>query len=379
MKRISGAFVILCLLALVSCKAGTKRYGTYATFNAGLAYGYVLYAEERQPLIGTGVAGVEADVVCMQEVWLPEDMDDLLSAASSTFPYSYWENTYDPEANTGPAACIESETADLLACVNANCLDAPSLSDCVLANCPTEFGTLASANPDCVNCLVANLSHTVEEIFDTCHSESKEFLYEAANGVAILSRWELRDTAHLVMDSTFNKRLVLFARTENDAGESVALFCTHLTPEFDGVPYTGDLGSWQEEQAHQIGQIMTFIDEQAQEGEMIVFMADTNNGPELPSIDADLPENYALITDAGFVDPYAEAESPLCTYCAENPLNVDMTRNAYIDHVFFKNPPSSATYEPFRIIDGVLTLETDDGTLDVRHSDHYGSAVTVTK
>jgi endonuclease/exonuclease/phosphatase family metal-dependent hydrolase len=362
-------------LVACACGSGRKDLGTYATFNAGLARGYVYYADERQPLVGPAVAGLDADVVCLQEVWLPEDMDELISATTAAFPHSYWVDTYDPVANTGPPDCTEDLTADLLACVNASCADVPpdGLSDCVLSDCPGEFGTLASASPDCVNCLVANLGHTIEEIFDTCHSESKEFLYEAANGVAILSRRELRDAAHVILDSTFNKRIVLFARTTTPSGEDVALACTHTTPEFDAVPYTGALGSWAEEQAHQIGQILDFVDANAREGEMTVLMGDMNDGPELPGIDADLPENYDLFAAAGLVDPHADSGSAVCSYCAENPLNVDLDRNALIDHVFFRNV--DATYEPLRILDDPVTLSTTDGTVESRLSDHYGISV----
>jgi endonuclease/exonuclease/phosphatase family metal-dependent hydrolase len=368
----------LALAVTAACGAQSRDHGTYATYNAGLATGYVPYAEERQPLVGPAVAGIESDVVCLQEVWQTDHVEDVLSATSAVFPHSHWVDTYDPEGNVGPPACTEDLTLPLLECVNTNCDGVPpdGLSDCVLTYCGAEFTALGYESPDCLNCLVANLGHTVEEIFETCHSESTIYLYDATNGVILLSRWELTDVDHVILDSTFNRRLALFARTTNDEGETVALVCTHLTPEFDAVPYTGDLGSWADEQAHQIGQIEEFVDSRVADGEMVVFMGDMNNGPAVdPDIDADLPENYALFGESGYLDPFTEGKDALCSYCAENPLNVDLDRNALIDHVFFRNFPSGTRYSGTRFLDLAITLETAEGPVDSRVSDHYGVAV----
>ncbi|MBW2262138.1 MAG: hypothetical protein JRG91_09215 [Deltaproteobacteria bacterium] len=379
MGRLSNSMLVMLTLSasLWACSEG-KHHGTFATFNAGLAIGYVEYVDERQPLVGPGVAGLESDVVCMQEVWMPEHVDDVLSATAAAFPHSFAVDTYDPVANTGPPVCTEDITADMLACVNTNCDSVPTdgLSDCVLTYCGGPLTDLGTESPECLECLVANLGHTIEEIFTTCHAESKEYLYEAANGLILLSKWELRDTEHLLLDSTFNKRLALFARVTNDAGKDVVLVCTHLTPEFDGVPYTGTLGSWAEEQAYQIGQITTYIEDRTSEGEMIVLMGDTNNGPDVPpGITANLPDNYQLIIDAGYSDPFAEGSDAACTFCSENPILADDRSDVLIDHVFFMNFPSAAKFDGMRILDQILTV----GTVDTPLSDHFGISVSVTE
>jgi len=376
-RSIAPLVVVTLALALGACSE-TKDHGTYATFNAGLAVGYVEYLDERQPLVGPGVAELDSDVVCLEEVWMPEHVDDVLSATASTFPHSFAVDTYDPVANTGPPDCTEDITADMLACVNLNCDTVPpdGLSDCVLTYCGGELTALGTESPECLDCLVANLGHTIEEIFTTCHSESKEYIYEASNGLILLSKLELRDTDHIVLDSTFNKRLALFARITNDAGKDVALVCTHLTPGWDDVPYTGDFGSWIDEQAHQIDQIATYIEENTSEGEMIVLMGDMNNGPDVPpGITGDLPDNYQLFIDAGFSDPYAESDDAVCTFCSENPILADDRDDVLIDHVFFMNFPSSAKYEGMRILDEIHTV----GSVDTPLSDHYGLSVSVTE
>jgi endonuclease/exonuclease/phosphatase family metal-dependent hydrolase len=379
MARLTPALLLVLVLSAPLGCSEEKDHGTYATFNAGLAVGYVEYVDERQPLVGPGVAELESDVLCMQEVWMPEHVDDVLSATASAFPHSFAVDTYDPVANTGPPVCTEEITADMLACVNRDCIDVPpdGLSDCVLAFCGAELMELGEASPGCLDCLVANLGHTIEEIFTTCHSESKQYLYEAANGLILLSRFELRDTDHLVLDSTFNKRLALFARITNDAGEDVALVCTHLTPGWDDeLPYTGPFGSWTEEQAHQIDQIATYIEENTSDGEMIVLMGDMNNGPDVPpGITGDHADNYQLFIDAGFSDPFVEGGDAVCTFCSENPILSDDRDDVLIDHVFFMNFPSSAKYDSMRILDETLTI----GSVETPLSDHYGLSISVTE
>jgi hypothetical protein len=46
---------------------------SFATYNAGLARGFVDYAGARTQPVADAVARLDSDVVCLQEVWLYED------------------------------------------------------------------------------------------------------------------------------------------------------------------------------------------------------------------------------------------------------------------------------------------------------------------
>ena len=50
-----------------------------ATFNAGLL-DTVGWVPERRPLVNEAVAALDADVVCMQEVWQDADWDALVES-----------------------------------------------------------------------------------------------------------------------------------------------------------------------------------------------------------------------------------------------------------------------------------------------------------
>ncbi len=376
MKR-RGAFLILCAaLVLSACESdgedGSKL--AFGTYNAGLAYAYVPHAEQRQPLIGPAISGLDVDVLCVQEVWTPEDVQALLTATSTAFPHSYWVDTTDTESG-GEPACGAAEADALKTCAAENCGTAASeLASCVPTACPDEFGALSD---ECLRCLVANLGKPLDEMVTACaENAGSEFTYDGVNGLVLLSRWPLEDRDVLDVPSTFTRRAALYAHVTPGDGTPVDVFCTHLTPEFNDVPYPGDFESWDAEQAMQIDRVLAWIDEKQPDGaKPTVVLGDMNTGPAVGGAGEELPDNYARFTAAGFVAPFVDSSAAQCSYCAENPLNVDGTRDVLIDHVLLRDVPGDAIAE--RVLDGPVSIETDDGTQEVRLSDHYGVVVTI--
>src|SRR5262245_56122168 len=59
---------------------GAAGPATIVTWNLGLAPGFVDFAAERAQLGAEAVAGLDADVVCLQEVWQEEDVAKVLAA-----------------------------------------------------------------------------------------------------------------------------------------------------------------------------------------------------------------------------------------------------------------------------------------------------------
>lgn len=379
--RMLGAALLLAGLTHCDSDGGTAEpgipLGTYVTYNAGLAYGFVPYAEARLPLVGPAVAKLGADVVCLQEVWEPADVSAVIAATAEALPHAYWDDTTGT-GGTLPAACGEAEAAPMRVCVDTNCDGVPvdGLADCVLTECGTEFSELSD---DCAGCLAANIGGTADEIFAACAEEgSPRYAYDAANGLLLLSRWELVDRTALVLDSTTNLRAALFARARDERGDTIALVCTHLTTVF-GFTYRGEHDSWAGEQAHQIGQILDLLGERTVPGEPVVFLGDTNNGPAVgTSVTAELPENYALLTTAGFVEPYVARDDATCTHCPDSPLNPEGGDSAIIDHAMIRDLPEGAAATATRILTELVTMDTGaDGVQDLPLSDHYGVALTL--
>ncbi len=74
---------------------------TLVTYNAGLIQ-LLKYGPERLPLLIEAVKGINADVVCMQEVWLEYTSHiEFAAAVVAEFPHSYWSWTGETSFGNG--------------------------------------------------------------------------------------------------------------------------------------------------------------------------------------------------------------------------------------------------------------------------------------
>lgn len=346
---------------------------SFATFNAGLARNFVLYAEERVQAVVEAVAAVPADVLCLQEVWEEADFTAVIEGAKGTFPYAYMEDTF--VENSGVPACTEDETTPLVECVYEFCTDNPDLTGCVMDNCLDPF--LAVSKP-CSDCLVANIGKpTVDEIAGACLTGSASLVWDGRNGLVLLSKYPLNNLKHFELDFYIMNRSVLYA-TIGEGDAMVHLFCTHLSTYLAEVEYNGKYDSWEAEQAAQIGQILEFMDSEAADAPA-VLMGDMNCSPEIaPAIDGDNPENFQQYIDGGLQGPYLDGEAPECTWCAENTLTDADTKNRILDHVLLDNFGDwTAEFQGERIVDEPVEIMIDGEAAMHSVSDHFGAVIAV--
>lgn len=338
------------LLATLACNGPM----TVATYNAGLALGFVPGAEDRAQPTADAVASLDADVVCVQEVWQPEHVALFESG---------WDHTLMPAAQQefgDGAACTDEELSGLLECVDENCADActDELVDCVFDNCAFPFLGLEET---CQGCVMANVGGDIADVTDTCLVEDTHYAYDGAFGTGILSKHPLLRTEEHVLSSTTNRRSVLHAVVDGPRGET-DVYCTHLTAIFDLIPYTGDAESWDAEQAAQVDDLRAFVDETAT-GE-VILLGDFNNGPDQHV------NNYNALS-AGYTNPY-DGE---CTYCRDNPLNSEDSEDRVIDHVLLRDLDADATAT--RVLDAAIDVETCGEVNTGALSDHYGVQVVL--
>ncbi len=341
------------------------------TYNAGLAVGFVPASNERAPLTAAAVGELEADIVCLQEVWEPRHVSEFEAAAEARFPHRHFPQAL-PETSDEPA-CEEGALDGLVECIDESCSDAcdDELIDCVFANCALDFVFLDNA---CMSCVQAEVGGSVDAVEDACGAGNTHYAYEGAFGTGILSAHPILETEELVLDSTTNRRSVLHAVVDAPPGE-VDLYCTHLTAVFDAIPYPRDEGSWEEEQAVQIEDLLDWMAASTTR-ELEVLMGDFNTGPDLGESAAEAEDNWELLAEAGMQAPYVEAEGS-CTYCPANPLNVGDEDDAgrVIDHVFLSGFEGPTTAEL------LLTEEVEVTRCDEPYtaalSDHYAVKVMV--
>jgi len=377
-SRSSVLSLAACALALAATPLGcgddevdplAGKARAFVTYNLGLATGYVSYAAERRPQLVTLLQTIDADVLCLQEVWSQADVDAVIAGVAETYPYAHYQMLKD--TTVGPPACTESETQPIRGCIDTKCTDVSpgELADCVLANCVAEFGQLST---DCTNCAVANLGKEVDVIFDTCTTGSSRYTYEGANGLLMLSRAKLTNKTHLKIEPSTNvQRSVLGATVRlPDLGE-VAFFCSHIAADLDELPYSGPEGSWEGENRKQGQIVRDFAAEHAGDASLVVIAGDYNSGPAVPDKALEeLPEaSYKVFVDAGFL-PHGPSD---CSYCEDNLLNIDGTRNVWIDHLFTKGLDAARATSVTRFGTTAITITSQtDGTVQTHPSDHYG-------
>jgi len=345
-------------LALLACNGPQ----TFLTYNAGLAVGFVPGAEDRAQATADAVNQIDADLVCLQEVWRPDHAALFTSA---------WAEHYTPEAQQDfgdGGACTEDDLLTLTECIDENCADActDELVDCVFDACAFPFLGLEEG---CQSCVMANVGGDIDGVTETCTTESTKFAYDGSFGTALLSPHPLSGIEEHVFSSTTNRRSVLHAVMEGPAGD-VDIYCTHLTAVFDLIPYTGDAGSWDEEQKNQVQELRDFVD--ATSTNPVVLLGDFNNGPPVGSMSGDNPSNYADLAQ-GYQNPYVDAELD-CTYCSSNALNSEDSQDRVIDHVLTRDLNGEPTAS--RALDEALDVTSCDETFEAALSDHYGVLVT---
>ena len=349
---------------------------TVVNFNAGLAAGYVDYAPDRLPLIGAALAAQPADVICLQEVWTDADAQAVIDATKTAFPHSYREATVDEGGGAEPA-CTTAEIDPLQACVVANCDGVPTenLATCVLGKCGAEFQAVSSG---CQTCLASQIGKPLADMVTACTtSAGGSYAYEGRNGVLLLSKLPFKATEVHTFSSYMNVRVVLHAQIDAADLGNPDVYCTHLTADLDpDIQYGGTYGSWGEEQGAQIDDLLTWMDG-SQTSELVVLSGDLNCGPELTAkgIEGAHADNYAKLTAAGFVDPFADAADVECSWCADNPLVTD-GKNLILDHVLLRS--DDVTAAAARVLDQAVEVTSAGAPVATRLSDHYGVSVTAT-
>jgi endonuclease/exonuclease/phosphatase family metal-dependent hydrolase len=356
---------VSCLVAVTGCGDDiTPRHLELGvvTFNAGLAPGYVDLAAERAPAVGPFLAEIDADVMCLQEVWLDQDGDAVAEAVAGRFTV-HRELTVDETATDEPA-CEQEESGPLADCFTAHCgeVGPEEVADCALEFCSSQFDAVGDT---CQDCLVAHLGEPWTDILNSCVNGGGSFTYRGRNGLALLTRDPGWSVSYLAFPATQIARGALMARrTDPDLGE-LTVACTHLATDV-GIDYTGEYGSWAGEN---LAQAEMLID--ALPSGPVILLGDLNSGPAIgPNVEAELPAAYDAFEAAGLESAFIAAGQPACTFCDDNTLvDGEGAGGSLIDHVFVRGVELGAVE---RIATASLAIEVDGAPVTSNLSDHYG-------
>ncbi|MBL4685177.1 MAG: endonuclease/exonuclease/phosphatase family protein [Nannocystaceae bacterium] len=351
-----------------------------ASFNLGLAVGYIEEAPARIDPIITAISESDADVLCLQELWVAQDdagewtdtqIQRVLTGTTASYPHQYWKRTTVSE-DAVETGCTIEESDPLESCANEACGDTPpeNLGECVLEMCGEEF---TATSTGCQGCLVANLGQPLEDIIAACVGATNAgIVYDGHNGLAIISKLPLSATSIVEMDHALTARSVLHATVTAPGDNPVDVYCTHIAADLTSeiaYPEGGTFTSFAEENAAQMTEILALAGEPAA-GSTTALLGDFNHGA------TELADNYQAVLDAGYTDAVADANVG-CTFCDENTLNAGGgSGGKLIDHIYIKTSGTVGTSA--RIFDQAVEITTADGASRMLHlSDHYGVETTI--
>jgi endonuclease/exonuclease/phosphatase family metal-dependent hydrolase len=361
-----------------SAVQGPRAPLSLASFNAAIGVGLAPYAPERLEAIERDLPDLGADVICLQELWQPEDIERITAALAGEFPYNH--RSVQAAGGGAGAACSNAEASALLDCLSEHCtaVEKAGLPLCAIANCAAVFTEVGTS---CQQCVVANQgADDVNHLLQICSAgDGAAASYQDQTGLLLLSRLPLTEPDFLRLESSLGDRGVLRARLEQGVAGPLDVYCTHLAASLNQVPYTGAYGSWQGERVQQIERFLAWVDETRAPAGTAVLLGDMNCGPETSRAHSASPDAYARFVTAGFEDPYVVSDGR-CTFCTNNPLNgsaSDPDEGALIDHILFSGLGSDAARTGTRILDQLIEIDVGGTPIQTAHSDHYGIQVTV--
>jgi len=347
------------------------------TYNAGLAPIDVPYATERAPEVIDALSATPLDLLCVQEFWLEMDW-----SAMSTATEEQWPHTQRLPADPVDALCTPAEFEPLQVCVDESCpdLSGEALSDCALDSCLTEIGALSAG---CAGCLITEVEGgaDVESLRAACLGGSggadvETFIYDGAYDTGILTSAPVLAQESFVLDSYLYRASIDYMLVDTPLGELHA-FCTHLASDVAEFEYRGDFDSWEGEQAHQIEQLIDFIDQKTADSDLVVVLGDLNTGPAIEAHDIapEWPSHYDRLIESGLTDPYADSDDVACTYCPDNTFNDPESDGTLIDHILIRGFDGRISTE--RFMTGVVTITVEGQDVTTNLSDHYGLIMTL--
>jgi endonuclease/exonuclease/phosphatase family metal-dependent hydrolase len=372
--------------ATSSEQATTLRF---ATFNAGLAVGILNHAVERAPRVAEALGRQPVDVLCVQEFWFDTHWRELVRAVGERLSEQVRPEPLEAQKR---AACTAAETKDAAACVTEHCgsRSALELARCAVDHCKQFASDLS---PLCMSCLSRDPLRSAEEIFGECVQPSAEaagdpsttrakarkamkparpsYYYGGSYGTGLLTSQRVLEREIFQLPSTQHPRAVIYARIDTRLAGELHVFCTHLTPVMNSVPYSG-AGSWEREQAEQVTALLSFVAKKSGEYGRSVVLGDLNSGPAVPpNVRASEGEQYRRFVEHGFENPFIQSRHVQCTFCYDNPvINGSGSGGLLIDHILTRNLHLRAA--GWRILDEPLPLVVNGREVRSAYSDHYG-------
>ncbi|ESO83681.1 hypothetical protein LOTGIDRAFT_236514 [Lottia gigantea] len=365
----SGLVSILASASGLDCENPVKL----TTFNAGLTPHLPGY-ESRREVLPLALPQHDADVICLQEMWFEDDMKRLVDRMIRRgFSFYSTINEDVDKLKTLPSflarvftrasspPCATWRVSPLMLCYIWNCRRTSKLSllMCLEQNCRTYLNIIPQ---DCISCLVMGLSG-VKTVLNRCMS-GRQYNRFNTQGLMIFSRKRILKASHQVFQDERIRQILPRGYIEAEIENLGTIVCTHFTvnisrnPIEDNLPYN-TTGSQQADEIRRLHEHFKHKEH--------IILGDLNTGPYDPSRNlwTNLPENYQLLKDFGYISPY-EMNGGTCTYCDYNNVQNNASKNSLVDHILLER-------QSFRNPKRVFTRRVGKWNL----SDHFGLQIEV--
>lgn len=344
------------------------------TFNTTLdSENDVILFNERKDALMQKMTDTDADIICLQEVWDPEDMEKVHAAINKAEGDFYLLYSTTGESDGGEPiepACTTSEVLPIGMCYSEKCQDQTGTGAllCLAQECGSEFQNLST---ECRNCLLAeggsgNLD--IQSMMDAC-MDIKEPPTEggATNGLVLISRFPMKNKviAPLPSDTIHRGYIAATLQTQGTMG-NIDVLCTQLSNQNDGTNYASL-------QSSQIDAIITFFNTKEDEN-IQLLLGDINSSLETETMPAHNAAIWNKLKNALFQNNWSK--DPFCTVCQSN-LQIQQTNDDWnfmleyaSDHLFYRSFQHPFYLSTFKTYDDAVANRPY--TKSTAQSSHYG-------
>ena len=348
-----------------------------ATYNLALAHHYIAFAQERRPHLIKAIASVNADLLCLQEVWQASDRQRIKEELKSIYPYQHLTPIQQTLTEKRPACGWRDlfGKGKFITCMRQHCSqqEGEKSTHCLLNTCGPALKKLRRENQKCSLALMAQVGKSsLRALFTVLNPFQRAglFSYEGSNGLLLLSKYPLLKKSLLDLSplSTLTRRGAIAAEVEIP-NKKIHVFCTHLSANLRKVPYSGNFQNWSQENK---AQLKLLLQEAQKKALPTLIMGDFNFGPQKKDLHPVLPDSYRLTENSSFHNVLLK-KNPSCTFCSHNTFNQNSQgkgKNNLIDHIYVKN---LQTVEAKVILKKKVLIETKEKKKVSTHlSDHFG-------
>ena len=286
---------------------------------------------ERLPLILDFLKKQETDLICLQEVWSPEDRKKILQALEGTFPHAFYSLPKPAYIDKAPACGL----GDLfgkhkpLSCTLNQCLfnkkkdEEESLGQCVSKHCYPTLENLITENKACALALQAQANRPISSIlfkllwpFKT-KQRASILLYGGENGLLLLSKEPFIQKEERNFPSSLIRRSGLQVEIQRGKNK-MGFWCTHLAADItDVAPYASmKFPSPKREHDTQVSELLKWVKEKPHLPTLL--MGDFNcslENPEMGISDSFASACKRFTMEQNLMDVGVHFSLP-CTFCS---------------------------------------------------------------